>query len=257
MADSELAIGRIDVDMELTEEELRKEYAAYEKERNKTMREIVAEEDAQLVAGKPRRGRKKKVVEPPFLQQTLKAQALFARERNPDGEGTSDSERLPTTEEQDQAEADMFKMIDDCDKIAANNEQERAKTLSPQKPKKPRKSKEGKGYEPSTSTETGKERKAEEQRSIDEDLVLVKTAQAMIEDMVNAGNLKTHENGLTNGDKLISTPKKRGRKMKEKEKEQIEKQDDGCARTRPFDFGPIRGDDPNKPVRGNPDKRQV
>jgi len=257
LADSELAIGRIDVDVDLTEEELRKEYAVYEKERNKTMREIVAEEDSQLATGKPRRGRKKKVVEPPFLQQTLKAQALFARERNPDGEGTSDGERLPTTEEQDQAEADMFKMIDDCDKIAANIEQERAKTLSPQKPKKPRKSKEGKGYEPSTSTETGRERKAEEQRSIDEDLVLVKTAQAMIEDMVNAGNLKAHENGLTNGDKLISTPKKRGRKMKEKEKEQIDKQDDGCARTRPFDFGPIRGDDPNKPIRGNPDKRSV
>uniref|UniRef100_A0A914YCV7 ENT domain-containing protein n=1 Tax=Panagrolaimus superbus TaxID=310955 RepID=A0A914YCV7_9BILA len=93
--------------------------------------------------------------------------------------------------------------------------------------------------------------RSEEQRAMDEDLVLVKTAQAMIEDLENTLD---SENGLTSSGKRRKqkhdgTPKRRGRKPAESKDNPIT-----CARIAPFQFEGNSGD-PNKPPRGNPDKK--
>uniref|UniRef100_A0AC34FTD1 ENT domain-containing protein n=1 Tax=Panagrolaimus sp. ES5 TaxID=591445 RepID=A0AC34FTD1_9BILA len=93
--------------------------------------------------------------------------------------------------------------------------------------------------------------RSEEQRAMDEDLVLVKTAQAMIEDLENT---LEPENGLTSSGKKRKqkhdgTPKRRGRKPAESKDNPIT-----CARIVPFQFEG-NSTDPNKPPRGNPDKK--
>uniref|UniRef100_A0AC34R7I3 ENT domain-containing protein n=2 Tax=Panagrolaimus sp. JU765 TaxID=591449 RepID=A0AC34R7I3_9BILA len=260
LVDSALAEGRIDCESELTQEELRKEMEDFEKERNHLLREALIQEES-IGVRLFRKRKKPKPPEAPFLKQTLTAQSIFLSD-SPEGANNIETEKLPTLEEQEKAEEEMFKKIEEegSNKFTPAEIEKIVKITSPIKIKKPKKHRELKtvpDVSPSTSHETATlnirdQKVSDEQRANDEDLVLQKTAQAMIEEMLYSAKI---ENGFSNGIKEVQqSPKKRGRKVKEKDKES---DDDGCssARVRPFDFGPLRGNDPNKPIRGNPDKR--
>uniref|UniRef100_A0AC35GEN4 ENT domain-containing protein n=1 Tax=Panagrolaimus sp. PS1159 TaxID=55785 RepID=A0AC35GEN4_9BILA len=300
LADSELSAGRVDIEpFDITEEEMRRDFVDYEKEKDRIAKEIEEEEKGRN--HRSRRGKKRKVTIPRFQNHTLRAQARAAtKEEEINEKKKKSNDDVPDEEEQIQAEQEMMKMIEEQAKaptIPTPVIVETKKILPPspqkivQKAKGKRKSKDAFNHskevkqspqqrhqlapfvmvpehlpppkpliitpKPQAPTPTEhfhhpppKHNRSEEQRAMDEDLVLVKTAQAMIEDLENTAE---PENGLTPGkrrkQKHDGTPKRRGRKPAESKDNPIT-----CARIAPFKFEG-NSNDPNKPPRGNPDKK--